>query len=224
MKSKIGTLIVFMLVSMIGYGQSVESKTYSIQSRALKFTTNIPIKSTIIQRDSGIVYYNTTYLIQAGTSVQSAISTGKLVKGTITATTLRATTLSVTNISAGTATATVSISAPSVAATTTLVLPGTKTVVRSSNNANCVTFSGSLSAGSADTVFASVTSTGKVDASTVFASGIVSGEYVAAVGTDTVTAAPIGAITYRAADSTIWIKIKLTGPKSARWQKVTVGK
>lgn len=54
--------------------------------------------------------------------------------------------------------------------------------------------------------------------------GAVQGGMIGCVGTDTITAAPIGSLCYRAADSTMYLKIKLTGPKSARWMKVTVGK
>jgi hypothetical protein len=61
-------------------------------------------------------------------------------------------------------------------------------------------------------------------AATVVASGNIKGATIGVSGTDTVTAAPVGSITYRAADSTIWVKIKSTGVKSARWNKVTVGK
>lgn len=48
--------------------------------------------------------------------------------------------------------------------------------------------------------------------------------HVGVSGTDTVTSTPVGGLCYRAADSTMYLKIRLTGPKSARWQKITVGK
>lgn len=42
--------------------------------------------------------------------------------------------------------------------------------------------------------------------------------------TDTSANCPVGGLAYRAADSTLWLRIKATGVKSARWNKVTVGK
>jgi hypothetical protein len=54
--------------------------------------------------------------------------------------------------------------------------------------------------------------------------GTVTAVTVGVSGTDTVTAAPVGSICYRAADSTLWLKIKSTGTNAARWNKITVGK
>ena len=51
--------------------------------------------------------------------------------------------------------------------------------------------------------------------------GEVIGTTVGASGLDTVTTASVGTISYRAADSTLWVKIKATGPKSARWNKIS---
>lgn len=78
MKTRFLTLILIMFVSMIGYTQSVEVKTFAIQSRLLKFTTNIPIKSYVVQLDSGNVYFNPTLVVMAGSSLQAAITAGKL--------------------------------------------------------------------------------------------------------------------------------------------------
>lgn len=70
----------------------------------------------------------------------------------------------------------------------------------------------------------SITATDTLFGAVVTGTGNVYGATIGVSGTDTVTAAPVGSLCYRAADSTLYLKIKLTGPKSARWQKVTVGK
>lgn len=108
------------------------------------------------------------------------------------------------------------VTSPSVVATTTFTMPGTTTLTR--KNANGVTASHSITA--TDTLFAAVAST----SGNINATGNVVGAVVGVSGTDTVSAAPVGTICYRAYDSTLYLKIKLTGPKSARWMKVTVGK
>ena len=150
MKTKFFAILLIMLISVIGYSQSYVVQTYKIQSRALKFSTNIPIHSEVIQTDSGIVYDNNTYLIAAGTSVASAISTGKLVKSTRAVSVLR---------------------------TATLV-----------------------------------------------ASGNITGATLGVSGTDTVPTAPLGSLSFKISDSTFYSKIKLTGVKSARWNKITKAK
>lgn len=58
----------------------------------------------------------------------------------------------------------------------------------------------------------------------VAGSSTIIGTAIGVSGTDTVTTAPIGTICYRAADSTLWIKINTVGPKSARWNKISKGK
>lgn len=54
--------------------------------------------------------------------------------------------------------------------------------------------------------------------------GAVTAVTVGISGTDTVTSAPVGSVCYRAADSTLWLKIKSTGTNAERWNKITVGK
>jgi hypothetical protein len=58
--------------------------------------------------------------------------------------------------------------------------------------------------------------------------GIFTGELTGAgitnTTTDTVTTAAVGTLCYRTADSTLYLKIMTTGPKSARWNKITKAK
>jgi hypothetical protein len=59
---------------------------------------------------------------------------------------------------------------------------------------------------------------------TVTAGGSISGVGVNVNTSDTITDATVGTFCYRAADSTVWLKINMVGPKSARWMKITVSK
>lgn len=102
----------------------------------------------------------------------------------------------------------------------TLAVTGVATIqgqTMTADHVNNIKFGNSVTA--TDTVFGPVISTAKV-----VSTGTVVGTAIGVSGTDTVTTAPVGTLCYRAADSTMYLKIKLTGPKSARWMKVTVSK
>jgi hypothetical protein len=61
-------------------------------------------------------------------------------------------------------------------------------------------------------------------ATTAIVSGNITGATIGVSGVDTVTSAPVGSIIYRAADSTLWVKIKATGTKAQRWNKISHSK
>jgi hypothetical protein len=63
-----------------------------------------------------------------------------------------------------------------------------------------------------------------INLGTVTAGGSISGVGVNVNTSDTITDATVGTFCYRAADSTVWLKINMVGPKSARWMKITVSK
>jgi hypothetical protein len=48
--------------------------------------------------------------------------------------------------------------------------------------------------------------------------GFISGTNVRITATDTVTDAPVGTICYKTSDSTLYLKIRMTGSKTARWK------
>jgi hypothetical protein len=54
----------------------------------------------------------------------------------------------------------------------------------------------------------------------VTASGVVSGVGVKVATTDTVTAAAVGTFCYKTSDSTMYVKIRMTGTTGARWKKL----
>jgi hypothetical protein len=88
---------------------------------------------------------------------------------------------------------------------TTLTLPGTTTITKTTGNGNSATLSHSLTV-----------------TDTITAGAPIIGTLIGVSGVDTVSAAPIGTICYKSSDSTLYIKINLTGNKGKRWHKVSV--
>ena len=97
---------------------------------------------------------------------------------------------------------------PIVAATTTLTLPNTKTLTKTTGNGNSSTITGSVVAGDS------------ISGTTLIASGYVAGGNITITNTDTITAAPVGTICFKISDSTAYMKIRMTGTTHARWKKL----
>ena len=57
-------------------------------------------------------------------------------------------------------------------------------------------------------------------ATTVTTTGVLSGVGVKVATTDTVTAAAVGTMCYKVSDSTLYLKIRMTGTTGARWKKL----
>lgn len=108
-----------------------------------------------------------------------------------------------------------------------ITLPGATTITKTTGNANSVTTSGSLVVGGNDTLTtthiagtnAALSGTLGVTGVATFTAAPVLTAGIDVNTTDTITAAAVGTLCYKNSDSTLYIKVRLTGTTGARWKK-----